>query len=55
MHHVDVFRPAGAAADEHEAGAVEHHHAGARAIGQRLEGGHCYSVTPVARFIRALE
>ncbi len=40
MRHVDMFGAAGAAADEHLALAVEHHDAGARAVGQRFIRGH---------------
>ena len=38
---VGVLGPVGAAADEDEAVAVEHHHAGAGPVGQGFEGGHC--------------
>jgi hypothetical protein len=48
MRRVDMLGAARSPADEYEAGAVEHHDAGAGTIGQGFEGGHSHSANPVA-------
>src|SRR5262245_24220900 len=42
---IDVLLPVDALADEHAAGAIEHHHADAGAIGEGLEGRHAISLS----------